>query len=97
MEELLRFIRIENKFPHVKISGLMGMASFSDDMDKVRREFRKLKDLYDVINAQSSTNNIQCSKLSMGMSADYEIALEEGSSMVRIGSLLFGERNYPLK
>ena len=71
----------------------MGMASFTDDVEKVRNEFKYLKSLYNkysTFNTQHSTFNT----LSMGMSADYKIALEEGSNMVRIGSLLFGERSY---
>ena len=71
----------------------MGMASFSTNMDLVRAEFNYLKSLFDKY-AQLSTINSQLSTLSMGMSADYKIAIEEGSNMVRIGSLLFGERNY---
>jgi len=78
---------------NIRICGLMGMASFSDKKDLLRTEFKYLKDLFDT-NAQHSTFNIQLSTLSMGMSADYIIAIEEGSNMVRIGSLLFGERNY---
>ena len=83
-----------SKYANVQIKGLMGMASFSDDMNLVRTEFKKLKALYEKANAQYSIFNIQYSILSMGMSSDYKIALEEGSNMVRIGSLLFGERNY---
>jgi hypothetical protein len=88
-----------NKLPelpelkNIRIVGLMGMASFSDDMHLVRSEFKFLKDLFDQ-HSKRSTFNFQFSTLSMGMSADYSIALEEGSNMVRIGSLLFGERNY---
>ena len=78
------------QFENVKIKGLMGMASFSDDMSLVRNEFKKLKNIYN----QLSTLNSQLSTLSMGMSSDYKIAIEEVSNMVRIGSLLFGERNY---
>ena len=70
----------------VRIVGMMGMASFSDDKDLVRSEFKYLKLLYDKMGGLSV--------LSMGMSGDYSIALDEGSNMVRIGSLLFGERNY---
>lgn len=81
-------------FENVHIKGLMGMASFSDDMNLVRSEFKKLKMLFDkyaqTLNLTPSTFNL----LSMGMSGDYKIALEEGSNMVRIGSLLFGERAY---
>lgn len=79
-----------HELKNVNIKGLMGMASFSDDMNLVRSEFKKLKTIY----TQLSTINHQLSTLSMGMSSDYKIALEEGSNMVRIGSLLFGERNY---
>lgn len=71
---------------NVKVTGLMGMASFIDDINKIRDEFRHLRYLFDQY-AQFDT-------LSMGMSADYKIAIEEGSTMVRIGSLLFGERIY---
>ncbi len=78
------------QFENVKVKGLMGMASFSDDVNLVRSEFKKLKTIFN----QLSTINHQLSTLSMGMSSDYKIALEEGSNMVRIGSLLFGERNY---
>ena len=78
------------QFENVNIKGLMGMASFSTDMNLVRNEFKKLKNLYDKL----SMLNFQLSILSMGMSSDYNIAIEEGSNMVRIGSLLFGERNY---
>jgi hypothetical protein len=66
----------------------MGMATFTDDMDAVRAEFRYLKTLFDKFKQNHSTFDI----LSMGMSADYSIAVEEGSTMVRIGSLIFGER-----
>lgn len=78
------------EFKNVNIKGLMGMASFSNDMNLVRSEFKKLKQLFD----QLQTSNLKLKTLSMGMSGDYKIALEEGSNMVRIGSLLFGERNY---
>jgi pyridoxal phosphate enzyme (YggS family) len=82
-----------SELKNVHICGLMGMASFSTNMDLVRSEFKYLKSLFDNY-AQPSTLNFKLSTLSMGMSADYKIALEEGSNMVRVGSLLFGERNY---
>ncbi|MBS1511806.1 MAG: YggS family pyridoxal phosphate-dependent enzyme [Bacteroidetes bacterium] len=75
---------------NIRIIGLMGMASFSNDSTMVRNEFKYLKQLFNRL----STIGFQPSILSMGMSADYTIAVEEGSTMVRIGSLLFGERNY---
>jgi len=76
------------QFLNVRIKGLMGMASLTDDINKIRIEFKSLKTLFERIKAQ----NPELSILSMGMSADYKIAIEEGSNMVRIGSLLFGER-----
>ena len=79
-----------NQFTNVKIDGLMGMTSLTDDMNKVRGEFTHLKTLFKKL----QTSNPQLQTLSMGMSSDYKIAIEEGSNMVRIGSLLFGERNY---
>lgn len=83
-------------YKNVQIKGLMGMASFTDDMEKVRAEFKLLKSLFDKYATLSIINPIaigsQLSILSMGMSADYKIAIEEGSNMVRIGSLLFGKR-----
>lgn len=80
-------------FKNAKISGLMGMASFSDNKDLVRSEFKNLKKIFDSEWLAANINH-QPSILSMGMSGDYIIAIEEGSNMVRIGSLLFGERNY---
>jgi len=76
---------------NVRIAGLMGMASFIDDMNKVRKEFRYLKTLYDK-QTPFTIDHSPFTILSMGMSADYKIAIEEGSNMIRIGSLLFGER-----
>ncbi|MEO7043785.1 MAG: YggS family pyridoxal phosphate-dependent enzyme [Ferruginibacter sp.] len=94
LKELITRIGNElHELKNVKIDGLMGMASFSDNLDLVRNEFHSLKKLFDT-NCLPSTINCQLSTLSMGMSGDYKIALEEGSNMVRIGSLLFGERNY---
>lgn len=74
---------------HVKIKGLMGMASFSDDMKIIQNEFETLSAVYQNLKVQSADINM----LSMGMSRDYKIALECGSNMIRIGSLLFGNRD----
>jgi len=79
-------------FSHVQVCGLMGMASFSDDADQVRKEFQALKKLFDSIQDLKGTPTT-FDTLSMGMSGDYTIAIEEGSNMVRVGSLLFGARN----
>ena len=77
---------------NVRVAGLMGMASFSDDEQQVRSELRHLKLLYEKY-APIETENCRFRILSMGMSGDYKLALEEGSNMVRIGSLLFGSRS----
>ncbi len=74
---------------HAKIKGLMGMASFTDDMKIVQNEFEELAFIYQKLKAHTDEFNI----LSMGMSADYKTALEYGSNMVRVGSLLFGKRD----
>jgi pyridoxal phosphate enzyme (YggS family) len=82
-----------HEFKNIRICGLMGMASFSHNMNLVKAEFNYLKSLF-VKYAKLQTTNYKLQILSMGMSSDYKIAIEEGSNMVRIGSLLFGERNY---
>jgi pyridoxal phosphate enzyme (YggS family) len=78
------------EFPNAKVVGLMGMASNSDDKDKIRGEFEELRKLFDLANELGCEFEI----LSMGMSGDYTIAIEEGSNMVRVGSKIFGHRNY---
>ncbi|MDQ3681484.1 MAG: YggS family pyridoxal phosphate-dependent enzyme [Bacteroidota bacterium] len=83
---------VNEPLPHINVIGLMGMASFIDDMIKVRNEFKYLKTLYDKY-IQLSPVTPQLQTLSMGMSGDYKMAIEEGSTMVRIGSLIFGERH----
>ena len=82
--ELTDVITAGETLKNVHLKGLMGMASFSDDVNLITQEFRVLRALYN--------EHPNFSILSMGMSADYTIALDEGSNMVRIGSLLFGER-----
>jgi pyridoxal phosphate enzyme (YggS family) len=86
--ELLQSGRLAN-YPNVQVNGLMGMASFSDDTNQVQQEFKQLKKCFDL--AKNSIG-AKCNILSMGMSGDYELAIQEGSNMVRIGSLLFGAR-----
>ena len=78
---------------NVRIAGFMGMASFTDNHEQVRTEFAMLKGLFDRYK-DTAFANVQLSILSMGMSGDYTMAIEEGSTMVRIGSLIFGERTY---
>lgn len=83
------------QFLNIQINGLMGMASFSDDMNKVRNEMKFLKALFEKYKSLAP-DVCQLSTLSMGMSGDYITAIEEGSNMVRIGSLLFGARHSPI-
>lgn len=77
---------------HVRICGLMGMASFTTDMNVVRAEFKQLKKIFENTRTRLPVSQHPMETLSMGMSSDYKIALDEGTTMVRIGSLLFGER-----
>ncbi|MCW3106404.1 MAG: hypothetical protein JWQ09_910 [Segetibacter sp.] len=92
LDEIMSTVKnTPEKFSNIYIDGLMGMASFSDDSGKVRGEMKYIKSLFDKYKSPS-TVNCQLSSLSMGMSGDYEMAIEEGSNMVRIGSLLFGAR-----
>jgi len=78
---------------HVRIVGLMGMATNTPEEPIVSTEFKRLKNIYDSIQKKSTHPNIEFNTLSMGMSGDYKIALKEGSTMVRIGSSIFGHRN----
>lgn len=79
---------------NVRICGLMGMASFTDNREQIRTEFRGLKTLFDQVKTDYFSSEPSFSELSMGMSDDYQIAIEEGSTMVRVGSLIFGARQY---
>ncbi len=78
---------------HVRICGVMGMATFTDDRAQVRREFRSLRQIFERLKADYFADQPHFRELSMGMSGDWDIAVEEGSTMVRIGSLLFGPRS----
>jgi pyridoxal phosphate enzyme (YggS family) len=81
-------------FQNIQIEGLMGMATLTEDQNKIRSEFRKLKSFFDRLKSLSLPPSVHMNKLSMGMSGDYKIAVEEGSTLVRIGTAIFGERNY---
>lgn len=77
---------------HVRIAGVMGMATFTDDEDQVRKEFRYLKSLFDELKGDYFRDDPHFAEISMGMTGDYTIAIEEGSTMIRIGTLIFGSR-----
>jgi pyridoxal phosphate enzyme (YggS family) len=84
---------LEKKFGNVKICGLMGMASFTEDQTIVENEFKMLKSMFDEIRHTYPDLAAEFNVLSMGMSGDYKLAIQCGSNMVRIGSLIFGSRN----
>ncbi len=83
---------LEKKYPFVQLCGIMGMASFSEDEALLNQEFGALKTLYDEIKTLYAAEATDFNTLSMGMSGDYPLALECGSNMIRVGSLLFGAR-----
>ena len=89
-EECQQAIEMSKEFPHVHIKGLMGMASYTEDQKQIAQEFAGLKNLYDQLIQQ----NHRLETLSMGMSGDYPLAIAQGSNMIRVGSKIFGPRNY---
>ena len=92
--ESIDWISVVADLKNVRIRGLMGMASFSSEEQMVRREFKKLKSLFISLREKYFQNIDYFSELSMGMSGDWPIAVEEGSTMIRVGSAIFGQRNY---
>lgn len=93
LDEILKSVnQKDDDLKNVFIEGLMGMASFTDKAEIVKQEFQSLKNFFDKYSS-TQNENYGLKTLSMGMSADYKMAIEEGSNMVRVGSLLFGERN----
>ena len=83
-------VELEN----INIVGFMGMASFTDDENQLNNEFSSLKNFFDIHQENTSKPNVSISVLSMGMSGDYSIAIKNGSNMIRVGSSIFGQRNY---
>ena len=81
-------------YKHIEVAGLMGMATFTDDAEQVRREFKRLRGLFDEVKAIPNVSDAVFTELSMGMSDDYLLAVEEGSTMVRVGTKIFGPREY---
>lgn len=93
-EELEEILSELTSFPNVQVRGLMGMATFTSDESQVREEFRGLKSTFDEVAAKHIDGAEDWNILSMGMSGDYTLAIAEGSTMIRVGSAIFGERNY---
>ncbi|HRK55047.1 MAG TPA: YggS family pyridoxal phosphate-dependent enzyme [Cyclobacteriaceae bacterium] len=91
-EELLNLLETVNDYPFVKVTGLMGMSTLTEDESIIREEFTQLKQYFDDLKSKKFSKNIEMKELSMGMSADYTIAVELGSTMVRVGTAIFGDR-----
>jgi pyridoxal phosphate enzyme (YggS family) len=91
LNEILNFVQNGN-LKNIRIVGLMGMATFTENKDQIRKEFTQLKTVFDTVRTLQ-TANCKLQTLSMGMSGDYQLAIECGSNMVRIGSSIFGGRN----
>lgn len=94
VEEVLEFLNSPSftKMNNIQIQGVMGMATFTNDTEQVRSEFKRLKAYFEDLKISYFADNHEFKEISMGMSGDYQLAIEEGSTMVRIGSLLFGKR-----
>lgn len=94
-DELIALLKSDElrKAEHVRVVGLMGMATFSDNAEDARPEFEHLKRLFEQVKQLDLPNNATMEQLSMGMSGDYVVALEEGSTMIRIGTTIFGQRD----
>lgn len=96
VKELQEYLSTKEFLAHtfVKIVGLMGIATFTDNTNQIRSEFHTLRTVFDELKKTTFVGNSDFCELSMGMSNDYKIAISEGSTIIRIGSLIFGERNY---
>ena len=92
--ETQNFASLLESMKNVRICGVMGMATNTDDMNQVRKEFKHLKEIFATLKSKYFADCEWFKEISMGMSHDYPIAIEEGSTMVRVGSKIFGERNY---
>lgn len=96
MEEARAMLESESfkNLNNINICGVMGMATFTDNADQVRNEFKNLKNIFETLKDNYFKGNDSFKEISMGMSDDYPIAIEEGATMVRVGSKIFGARNY---
>ncbi len=95
-QEVTEIVSGEHKYDFVHISGVMGMASFTDDESVIRSDFQRLLDMSQILQdwvGEGGNVDADCTEISMGMSGDYPLAIEMGSTMIRIGSMIFGERH----
>lgn len=99
MDEALEILNSEEfiAMQNIRIAGVMGMATYTDDESQVRKEFKNLKEIFDKLKETHFQDNDHFKEISMGMSGDYKLAIEEGATIVRVGSLIFGARNYNTK
>lgn len=93
IQEAQEILGLKSELSNVNIVGVMGMATFTDNLDQVRKEFKQLKQYFEKIKSEFMSDNSSFRHISMGMSGDYKEAIAEGSNMIRIGTLLFGARN----
>ena len=98
-EEARRILNSEEfqLLKHIRIIGVMGIATFTDDQEQIYKEFRHLREIFEYLKKEFFSGQGYFKELSMGMSGDYRIAIEEGSTMIRVGSSIFGEREYKNK
>ena len=94
-EEAELLIHSKKDFSNVNLTGVMGMATFTDDKERVRREFKQLHNHFIFLKENFFSDDENFKEISMGMSGDYKIAIEEGSTIIRVGTKIFGKRNYP--
>ena len=96
MDEAVQLLTSEEyaSMEYVKITGVMGMATYTEDTDVIHKEFHSLKSMFNELKEKYFAEKDDFQEISMGMSSDYRIAVEEGSTLIRVGSLIFGERNY---
>ena len=95
MDEAELLIQSKKDFANVNLTGVMGMATFTDDKEQVRREFKQLHSHFIFLKENFFSDDEKFKEISMGMSGDYTIAIEEGSTIIRVGTKIFGKRNYP--
>lgn len=95
-EDIIQLIRSTElqSLSNIKINGLMGMATLTENAEKIRSEFKGLKTLFEKIKIMTLPPHVEMKELSMGMTSDYKIAAQEGSTLIRVGTAIFGERNY---
>lgn len=93
IKELINSEALKN-FSNIEIKGLMGMATFTENQQQIKNEFALINNLFKTLKTQPLPTNVEMKELSIGMSSDYKIAMEEGSTLVRVGTAIFGSRNY---